>query len=417
MDKFGRPRKVTNRMQNIFSLLLFIFFSLPLCAKDDDFSAAEQQQVNIETPGLFDRTTSFKTDFTNIRNTEYSFPLPVGKVISVTNGVMEIETKKGDAVKAMFDGTARLVRSNTIQNGNVIVLRHDNGMETVYSFNSVNMVKVGQKVKAGQTIAIVGTEGGRAVCKMSIMVNGCRINPETILDTQTHTLYRQMLTFKKNGSHVDVSTTRWKGKGKNTNTNDKKEVATTSNLSKYVTGAPDPQEMSMDTNNPFGDNAVYRLDLDRIKSWHYPLDDSHVISDYGGARGHSGVDIKNAPNKDIYAVFDGLVVQSGNFSGYGKCITIRHANGLETRYSHNNKNYVNVGDQVKAGQVIGITGRTGRATTEHLHFETRINGRAFNPAYVFDHVKHCLCSGILQFKKGGSVVRLNDDGSKQTGRK
>lgn len=395
-------------MRYIFSLILFIFISLPLCAKEE-FTAAEQQQVNIETPGLFDKSNSFKTDFNNIRSTEYSFPLPVGRVTSVTNGVMDIETKKGDAVKAMFDGTARLVRSNTVQNGNVIVLRHDNGMETVYSFNSVNMVKVGQKVKAGQTIAIVGSVNGRPMCRMSIMVNGCRINPETILDTQTHTLYRQTITFTKKGSHVDVATIR-KNKGKNT-TNGSKQEATTSNLSKFVTGAHE-QEMSMDTNNPFGDNAVFRLDLDRIKSWHYPLDDSHVISDYGGARGHSGVDIKNAPNKDIYAVFDGLVVQSGNFSGYGKCITIRHANGLETRYSHNNKNYVNVGDQVKAGQVIGITGRTGRATTEHLHFETRINGRAFNPAYVFDHINHCLCKGVLQFKKGGSVTRLKEEDAK-----
>ena len=61
---------------------------------------------------------------------------------------------------------------------------------------------------------------------------------------------------------------------------------------------------------------------------------------------------------------------------------------------------------VKAGDVIGTTGRTGRATTEHLHFETRIAGRAFDPAYVFDHVNHCLQNCVLQFKKNGGVARL-----------
>jgi murein DD-endopeptidase MepM/ murein hydrolase activator NlpD len=212
------------------------------------------------------------------------------------------------------------------------------------------------------------------------MVNGRRINPETILDVDAHALHRQIVTFKRVGKGIDVSTTRKERKKQ--------------------------EEMSMDTNNPFGDKAVYRLDLNDVRSWHYPLEDSHVISGYGGRRHHSGVDIKNAPNMNVYAAFDGLVVQSGVFAGYGKCITVRHHNGLETRYSHNSKNFVNVGDKVKAGDVIGTTGRTGRATTEHLHFETRIAGRAFDPAYVFDHVNHCLLKCVLQFKKNGGVARL-----------
>lgn len=168
--------------------------------------------------------------------------------------------------------------------------------------------------------------------------------------------------------------------------------------------------MSLDTNDPFQGKQFYRLNLDLISSdanaWHYPLDNSHVISGYGGRRHHSGTDIKNGPGTKIYAAFDGKVVQSGVFSGYGKCITIRHHNGLETRYSHNSKNFVTVGEMVKAGQVIGIVGCTGRATTEHLHFETRINGKAFDSSYVFDHARHTLQKGTLQFRKNGGVSRL-----------
>lgn len=356
----------------------------------DEFTALEQQQISIETPGLFAQSNAFQVDFSILKKTEYSFPLPVGKVTAITASDVEVETKKGDAVKAMFDGTVRLSKNNPPL-GNVVVIRHDNGLETVYTHNAQNMVKVGQKVKAGQTVAIVGGESDRVFCTFCIMVNGRRINPETILDTKSHALRKQTVTFRKLGERIEVTTSR-------------KEKKTVNGAQPEA--EKEPTGMNLTTNDPFAGSSVYRLDLRAIKAWHYPLDGSHVISGYGGKRRHSGVDLKNAPNKEVYAVFDGVVVQSGVFSGYGKCITIRHSNGLETRYSHNNKNYVNVGDKVKAGQVIGTTGRTGRATTEHLHFETRIAGKAFDPAYVLDHANHCLQKCVLQFKKGGGVSRI-----------
>lgn len=368
-------------MQKIIYTILLILATLTVGAKDK-FTPLEQQQISIETPGLFAQSNSFQVDFAQIKPSEFSFPLPVGKALSTVGNEVEIETKKGDAVKAMFDGTVRLSRNNPPY-GNVVVIRHNNGLETVYALNAQNMVKSGDVVKAGQTIAIVGGQGGRAYCLFSIMVDGRRINPSTILNVNTHSLHKQIVTITKTAGKIDVKTTRMASK-------------------------KEPKGMSMETNDPFDGKAVYRLNLDEIKpkAWHYPLDDSHVISGYGGKRNHAGVDIKNAPNMNVYAVFDGLVVQSGTFSGYGKCITVRHANGLETRYSHNSKNFVNVGDKVKAGQVIGLTGRTGRATTEHLHFETRIAGRPFDPAYVFDHANHGLQKGTLQFKKNGGVSRL-----------
>ena len=379
---------VTN-MRHFLTYILLFTTALIAYAKND-FTDAEQQQISLETPGLFAKSASFQVDFSILKQSEYSFPLPVGKVINETNSILEIETAKGDAVKAMFDGIVRLSRAIGLW-GNAVVVRHNNGLETVYAGNAQNLVKVGDKVKAGQTVAIVGNGINVNPMKQTpntlaffIQVNGRRINPATLLDTKSHKLFRQVVTFKKKPGGIDITTTRKEKQNK------------------------EPEGMSMDTNNPFGSNATYRLDLRQIKSWHYPLDGSHVISDYGGKRNHAGIDIKNGAGKEVYALFDGLVVQSGVFSGYGKCVTLRHANGLETRYAHNSKNYVKVGDKVKAGDVLGLTGRTGRATTEHVHFETRINGRAFNPNYVLDTKNQCLQNCVLQFKKGGGVVKLKD---------
>lgn len=84
------------------------------------------------------------------------------------------------------------------------------------------------------------------------------------------------------------------------------------------------------------------------------------------------------------------------YGGYGNIIVIRHPNGLETVYSHNFKNFVRSGDKVKAGEPIALTGRTGRATTEHIHFEVRINGQHINPSLLFDMKTRALRTDYLQ---------------------
>ena len=93
------------------------------------------------------------------------------------------------------------------------------------------------------------------------------------------------------------------------------------------------------------------------------------------------------------------------YYGYGNCIVIKHSNGLETLYSHNSKNLVKVGDMVKCGQKIALTGRTGRATTEHLHFEIRVDGRHYNPDMIFDHKTHQLKKTKVTFSKGVNVSK------------
>lgn len=386
--------------------MLMLSLSSFMPAKNE-FTAAEQQQVSIATPGLFAQSQAFNVDFEIFRAKEYSFPLPVGKASLINgNSVMRISTAKGDAVKAMFDGYVRLSRK-TESMGNVIVIRHDNGLETVYANNAENLVKVGQSIDAGQTIAIVGTREGETYCDFSIMVNGARINPETIIELKSHKLRRQTVQFRKEGNRIGIKVIGGKDSSVSKNDRNNKETNKNSGSSRGDHAMTlDPDEVY----DPFTITNTFRLDLEKIeeKAWAYPLPDARVISPYGGARRHSGVDLKTKPNDEIYAAFDGEVVASGPYYGYGNCIRIKHAYGLETLYSHQSKNMVKKGDKVKAGQVIGLTGRTGRATTEHLHFEVSFDGKRLDPAIIFDHSNHKLKAATLHLTKGKGVKSVKN---------
>lgn len=246
----------------ILSLLLCLATALPVSAQHTRFSATEQASVSVPTPGLFSQSNAFNIDFSILRDNEYSFPLPVGKA-TVKDGALEITTTKGDAVKAMFNGTVRLSR-RTQQYGNTIVIRHDNGLETVYSYNAQNLVNVGQRVRAGQTIAIVGGEDGRTFCLFSIMVNGGRINPETILEPKNHRLRKQILQCRKTGNHVTVSVL---------------------NAEKDKALSLDPDD---NDDNDFNNGSTLSLDLKKIEEqhWSYPLlvpTSSVPMEDAGGA--------------------------------------------------------------------------------------------------------------------------------------
>lgn len=366
-------------IKKLLTAFAFVATASAFMPVKDTFTPAEQQQISIATPGLFRSSDAFSIDFTALRPSEYSFPLPVGKSGQVRNGSIEIMTKEGDAVKAMFEGTVRLSRKHN-EMGNVVVIRHRNGLETMYANNAQNLVEVGQNVKAGQTVAIVGKKNGRTYCEFAVMVNGARINPATVIDLTSHHLRRQTLLCEKKGSHVNVTV-----------------------LAADKTAAG--HDMSDIDRNVFEKSSTFKWDLTQIKKehWAYPLPGAKVISPYGGKRRHSGVDLKTFPKDKIVAAFDGVVTRSGVFSGYGNCIIIRHAYGLETLYGHQYKNLVKVGERVKAGQVIGLTGRTGRATTEHLHFETKFKGRHFNPAVVFDHANRALQQTTITLNSNGRV--------------
>ena len=103
-----------------------------------------------------------------------------------------------------------------------------------------------------------------------------------------------------------------------------------------------------------------------------------------GRRKHLGIDIVAPKGTPVHAVLDGIVevVSNGGkgFRGYGRVIIINHSDQLWTLYSHCSTMNVKVGQWVKRGDVIAAVGRTGRATTNHLHFEVRnAKGTALDP--------------------------------------
>jgi murein DD-endopeptidase MepM/ murein hydrolase activator NlpD len=94
---------------------------------------------------------------------------------------------------------------------------------------------------------------------------------------------------------------------------------------------------------------------------------------------HRGVDFAGPAGAQVVAVASGVVTYSKERFGYGRTVEINHGNGYVTRYAHNQKVLVAVGDTVQKGQAIALMGSTGRSTGPHLHFEVLKQGRAVDP--------------------------------------
>ncbi|MGB5261225.1 MAG: M23 family metallopeptidase [Gammaproteobacteria bacterium] len=99
---------------------------------------------------------------------------------------------------------------------------------------------------------------------------------------------------------------------------------------------------------------------------------------------HKGLDFAGKQGADVIAVGEGVVSWSGKRYGYGHLVEINHGNGYTTRYGHNERNLVKVGDTVKKGEQIALMGSSGRSTGPHVHFEVLRNGKAVNPSRYLD---------------------------------
>ena len=110
----------------------------------------------------------------------------------------------------------------------------------------------------------------------------------------------------------------------------------------------------------------------------------------GEAAMHSGLDFGGGAGAPIHAAASGRVSFVGIKGGYGRVVEISHGNGLMTRYAHMSAFRARAGQEVAAGEVVGLIGSTGRSTGPHLHFEVRVNGRAVNPRPFLIDAPHVL---------------------------
>ena len=132
---------------------------------------------------------------------------------------------------------------------------------------------------------------------------------------------------------------------------------------------------------------LHLIDPPRERFAKMPLATTPVTSGFAfrGYRWHYGMDLDLETGDSVRATYDGVVrINAWDGGGYGNYILVRHYNGLETIYGHMSKALAPVGTFVKAGQLIGYGGSTGRSSGSHLHFEVRYQGNPINPALMYD---------------------------------
>lgn len=170
--------------------------------------------------------------------------------------------------------------------------------------------------------------------------------------------------------------------------------------------------------------TLHLVNEERGETFHYPTGNTSRVSSHFGPRRrrfHYGLDLAEPTGEPIYAVFDGVVRISKYNRSYGNLVVIRHNNGLETYYAHMSRRDVVPGDPVKAGDVIGLCGNTGRSYGSHLHFEIRYQGNAMNPENVIDCATHELIDDNLyltsnSFRKVAKQGKSNKGGKSSSGR-
>ena len=146
------------------------------------------------------------------------------------------------------------------------------------------------------------------------------------------------------------------------------------------------------------ETSVYDLDialdrLDHVKSvalklpFANPAPNRKITSTFGNRIDpffgklamHAGIDFRQKTGSDVKATGAGIVVHAGTSGGYGIMVEIDHGNGITTRYGHLSEVLVKEGDKVRSGDIIALSGSTGRSTGPHLHYEVRRNGNAVDP--------------------------------------
>ena len=139
-------------------------------------------------------------------------------------------------------------------------------------------------------------------------------------------------------------------------------------------------------------------------SFSKPFDREMIVTSkfgYRDGRNHNGIDLDLRVGDPVKSMFAGKVRYSRFHEGYGRLVIVRHYNGLETYYAHLHRLKVEVGQEVEAGEVVGLGGSSGHSTGSHLHLEVRFKGIPLNPEHlvVFQDSTTYLRGDTLVLKK------------------
>ncbi|MFI9639539.1 M23 family metallopeptidase [Micromonospora sp. NPDC051925] len=115
--------------------------------------------------------------------------------------------------------------------------------------------------------------------------------------------------------------------------------------------------------------------------WLLPLQGYDFNSPYGMRWGklHTGIDLVAPEGTPYVAIHSGTVTKAGWFGGYGYAVIVQHADGSEAIYGHSSAVSVHEGQQVKAGDQLGLVGNTGHSYGSHLHLEVHVKGQPLDP--------------------------------------
>lgn len=121
--------------------------------------------------------------------------------------------------------------------------------------------------------------------------------------------------------------------------------------------------------------------------------EAELLAPFGQVRNgynHQGIDLRLPIGTPVYAIADATVIKAapdskGINAGGGNIIMLDHKDGVQSWYMHLDAYAVNVGDEVKKGQLIGYSGNSGESSTPHLHFEYRLNGTPVDPTFIIEN--------------------------------